>query len=159
MENQVAAQMLIRKPVEEVFRAFVDPEVTKEFWFTNSTGKLVEGQSVTWSWDIYGISEEVFVSTLDINKRIVIDWSTPKSTVEILFDEKHEEQTYVEIKCYGFSAEDDKLIATVSDLVGGFTTVLDGLKAFLEHGINLNLIADKYPDKNVKISGDYYSFP
>ena len=36
-------------------------------------------------------------------------------------------------------------IDTVKDATGGFTTVLDGLKAFLEHGINLNLIADKFP--------------
>gem|GEM_PF-6143995 len=27
----------------------------------------------------------------------------------------------------------------------GFTTVLDGLKAYLEHNLQLNLIADKFP--------------
>ncbi|SJN17484.1 hypothetical protein FM120_00535 [Sphingobacterium faecium PCAi_F2.5] len=31
------------------------------------------------------------------------------------------------------------------DSTGGFTTVLDGCKAYLEHGIDLNLIADKFP--------------
>jgi len=29
--------------------------------------------------------------------------------------------------------------------MGGFTTVLDGAKAWLEHNIHLNLITDKYP--------------
>jgi hypothetical protein len=33
----------------------------------------------------------------------------------------------------------------IKDNTGGFTTVLDGLKAFLEHNINLNLIMDKFP--------------
>lgn len=28
------AQMLIRKSVSEVFQAFIDPEVTRHFWFT-----------------------------------------------------------------------------------------------------------------------------
>jgi hypothetical protein len=28
---------------------------------------------------------------------------------------------------------------------GGFTAVLDNMKAYLEHNIKLNLIADKYP--------------
>jgi len=32
---------------------------------------------------------------------------------------------------------------------GGFTTVLDGLKAYLEHHIKLNLVADKFPGKLV----------
>jgi len=36
-------------------------------------------------------------------------------------------------------------LAVIKDSTGGFTTVLDGLKAFLEHNINLNLIADKFP--------------
>ena len=28
---------------------------------------------------------------------------------------------------------------------GGFTLVLAGLKAFLEHNVRLNLVADRYP--------------
>ena len=35
------AQMLIRRPVAEVFEAFVDPSTTTQFWFTKSTGRLV----------------------------------------------------------------------------------------------------------------------
>lgn len=34
IEPQAKAEMLIRKPVEEVFEAFVDPEITSKFWFT-----------------------------------------------------------------------------------------------------------------------------
>lgn len=45
----VEAQMLIRKPVEDVFEAFINPEVTTNFWFTKSTGKLEEGKTVTWN--------------------------------------------------------------------------------------------------------------
>jgi hypothetical protein len=32
--------MLIRRPVEEVFNAFVDPTVTTRFWFSRSSGQL-----------------------------------------------------------------------------------------------------------------------
>ena len=38
------AEMLIRKPVAEVFEAFVDPEITRRFWFTKSTGRLETGK-------------------------------------------------------------------------------------------------------------------
>lgn len=36
----VEAQMMIRKPVAEVFEAFVDPEITVNFWFTKSSNRL-----------------------------------------------------------------------------------------------------------------------
>jgi len=32
--------MLIRRPVAEVFEAFVDPAITTRFWFTRSSGRL-----------------------------------------------------------------------------------------------------------------------
>jgi hypothetical protein len=51
----VEAQMLIRKPVEDVFEAFINPEVTTHFWFTKSTGKLEEGKTITWEWEMYGV--------------------------------------------------------------------------------------------------------
>jgi uncharacterized protein YndB with AHSA1/START domain len=37
------AEMLIRKPVAEVLEAFVDPEITRRFWFTKSSEKLKAG--------------------------------------------------------------------------------------------------------------------
>jgi uncharacterized protein YndB with AHSA1/START domain len=37
------AQMLIRKPVAEVFKAFIDPELTRHFWFTTGSGRLETG--------------------------------------------------------------------------------------------------------------------
>lgn len=35
--------MLIRKPVSEVFEAFVNPDITSRFWFTKGSGRLQEG--------------------------------------------------------------------------------------------------------------------
>ncbi len=53
--------------------------------------------------------------------------------------------TYVIIRNYGFKQKGDELLQAIKDGTGGFTTVLDGLKAYLEHGIQLNLIQDKFP--------------
>jgi len=39
----------------------------------------------------------------------------------------------------------DELTDRRIDSTGGFTMVLAGLKAWLEHGIELNLIGDKFP--------------
>lgn len=40
------AEMLIRRPVAEVFEAFVDPAITTQFWFTHSTGRLDQHREV-----------------------------------------------------------------------------------------------------------------
>jgi uncharacterized protein YndB with AHSA1/START domain len=42
------AEMRIRRPVAEVFEAFVDPAVTTRFWFTKSSGRLEAGKQVQW---------------------------------------------------------------------------------------------------------------
>jgi uncharacterized protein YndB with AHSA1/START domain len=38
--------MLIRKPVADVFEAFVNPDITTKFWFTKSSGRLDAGKQV-----------------------------------------------------------------------------------------------------------------
>lgn len=141
----VETQMLIRKPVEEVFLSFVDPSITTNFWFTHSSGRLEAGKSVEWTWEMYNISADIKVIEVNDNNKIVFEWGQPSTTVEIEFTPIDNKGTYVVIKNYGFSQEGDALIAVIKDATGGFTTVLDGLKAYLEHGINLNLIADKFP--------------
>ena len=45
--------MLIRKPVADVFEAFVNPDITTKFWFTKSSGKLQADKQVRWEWEMY----------------------------------------------------------------------------------------------------------
>ena len=40
------AEMLIRRPVAEVFEAFINPTITTKFWFTRSSGRLEPGSQV-----------------------------------------------------------------------------------------------------------------
>lgn len=73
----VEAQMLIRKPVQDVFEAFINPEVTTHFWFTKSTGKLEEGKTVTWEWEMYGVKNVVNVHKIIPNQLIKTEWGEP----------------------------------------------------------------------------------
>ena len=141
------AAMLIRKPAAEVFEAFVDPAITTKFWFTKSTGRLEVGKRVTWTWEMYDVSTDVEVKEIEPNKRIVIDWGNrgEMTTVEWIFDAYKDDQTYVTITNSGFRGDGDKVVSDALDSKGGFTWVLAGLKALLEHNINLNVIADAYP--------------
>ena len=139
--------MLIRKPVAEVFEAFMNPEITTKFWFTKSSGRLEAGKQVTWTWEMYNASSQVTVKDVEQNKRILIEWSGYGSptTVEWIFTPYGNDATFVSITNSGFSGDGDELVKQALDSTGGFTWVLAGLKAYLEHNIMLNLIADRFP--------------
>jgi uncharacterized protein YndB with AHSA1/START domain len=139
--------MLIRKPVAEVFEAFVNPEITTKFWFTKSSGRLEAGKQIQWDWEMYDISIPITVKAIEPNKRIVIEWAgySGLTTVEWIFEPQPEETTFVRITEMGFTGNGDELVKRVTDSTGGFCLVLAGLKALLEHDIRLNLVADRFP--------------
>src|SRR5258705_12519838 len=139
------AQMLIRKPVEEVFEAFINPSITKNFWFTKGSDRLEVDKKITWHWEMYDISTTVIAKEILRNQKILFEWGQPSKTVEIKFKELDDDSTFVTVSEYGYNKSGDEVLAAIKDSTAGFTTVLDGLKAFLEHRINLNLIADKFP--------------
>jgi len=143
--KHIEVQMLIRKPVAQVFEAFIDPNITTNFWFTKGSGKLETGKTIIWEWEMYHASIRVFVKEIVKNERISIEWNEPPTQVDFLFNPLDADKTYVVIKNYGFKGTSDELLELFKDLTGGFTTVLDGLKAYLEYTIRLNLIADKFP--------------
>lgn len=141
------AAMLIRRPVAEVFEAFIDPAITSRFWFTKSSGRLEPGQHITWTWEMYEVSIDVEVKEIEVNKRILVDWGNYGSmtTVEWIFTPYADEMTYVTITNSGFQGDGDKVVGDALESTGGFTWVLAGLKALLEHNVELNVIADAFP--------------
>jgi uncharacterized protein YndB with AHSA1/START domain len=140
-------EMLIRKPIEQVFQAFINPEITTKFWFTKSSGKLEEGKETEWTWEMYNHSISVRAKMIELNKKIEIEWgnSDEISTVEWKFKNLGEIGTFVSIINSGFQGETEKIISQIRDSTEGFTLVLAGLKAYLEHNIELNLILDRFP--------------
>ena len=150
------AQMLIRRPVAEVFQAFADPAVTSRFWFTKGSGKLEVGKKLRWDWEMYGVSRQVDVKAIEPNRRILVEWSSPDNkpptptTVEWRFDPRSGDTTFVTITNTGFSGNGDQVVDQASNSMVGFSLVLAGLKALLEHNVALNLVADHAPEALVK---------
>lgn len=139
--------MLIRRPVAEVFAAFVDPAITTKFWFTKSSGLLEPGARVRWEWAMHGAAVDVDVRAVEPNERILIEWAGDPSptTVEWRFAPRPGGTTFVEIENAGFGGDADRAVAQALDATEGFTLVLAGLKAWLEDDLALNLVADRFP--------------
>jgi uncharacterized protein YndB with AHSA1/START domain len=146
------AQMLIRKPAAQVFEALVDPAITSRFWFSKGSGRLEVGQRVRWDWEMYGVGTDVDVKAIEENRRILIEWNGPDNpaSVEWRFEPRGEDQTFVAVKNWGFSGDAESVVAQALDSTGGFSFLLASLKAFLEHGIELNIVEDHAPDALVE---------
>jgi uncharacterized protein YndB with AHSA1/START domain len=138
--------MLIRRPVADVFAAFIDPDITTKFWFTKSSGRLETGKQIKWEWEMYGASTQITVKVIEPNKRILIEWDgySGRTTVEWKFAPQ-KDGTFVSITESGWTGDADDLVKYVADSTGGFTWTLAGLKALLEHNVRLNLVADRFP--------------
>ena len=146
---QAKAEMLIRKPVAEVFEAFVNPEITAQFWFSKGSARMEAGKQVQWDWQMYNFSVQIKVKIIEKNKRIVIEWMAfgPPTTVEWIFTPHTADSTFVSITNSGFSGDENAVIDQAIGSTEGFSFVLAGLKAYLEHRVRLNLIADRFPER------------
>lgn len=142
------AEMMIRKPVAEVFEAFVDPAITSQFWFTKGSGRLEAGKQVQWDWEMYNFSIQVNVREIEHNKRILVEWSAYEAPtlIEWVFKALTDDTTFVTVTNRGFTGDGDKILKQTIDSTEGFTFVLAGAKAWLEHSVQLNLVRDRHPE-------------
>ena len=119
------AEMLIRKPVAEVFEAFVNPAITSKFWFSKGGGRLEAGKEVTWDWEMYHFSVSVKVKAVE---------------------QRADGTTFVSVTNQGFPGNDSEAVQHALDSTEGFAFVLAGAKAFLEYKVRSNLVPDRLPD-------------
>jgi uncharacterized protein YndB with AHSA1/START domain len=143
------AEMLVRRPVAEVFEAFVDPGITSKFWFSRGTGRLEPGVTIQWHWEMYGFAMDATVRALEPNRRIEVEWGAEgedPTIIEWSFTDRQDGTTFVSIANSGFTGTADEQVAMAVNSTEGFAFVLAGAKAWLEHGIALNLVPDRFPD-------------
>lgn len=140
--------MLIRSSVDRVFEAFVDPSITQKFWFSRGSGKLELGKTVRWDWEMYLFSVEVRVKNLEPKKRIVVEWTAYGAPTEIewVFTARSDGTTFVNITNSGFAGSLQEVAQAAIGSTEGFSFVLAGAKALLEHDLQLNLVPDRFPD-------------
>jgi len=145
-QNFAKAEMLIRKPAE-VYEAFINPAITTKIWFTKSSGRLDENKELEWTWEMYNVTVPVRVISIEPNKKIAIEWGNYDETTAVEWDFKKlgDKETFVSIVNSSFKGTADEIISQVRDSTEGFAFLLAGLKALLEHNIQLNLVGDRFP--------------
>jgi uncharacterized protein YndB with AHSA1/START domain len=110
---------------------------------------MIPGAQLTWEWEMYGVSSQVWVKEVEENHRILFTWSgyIPEhpTTVDFRFIPVPGDATYVQVTKTGFTGTGDVLVRFAADSTGGFTFLISSLKALLEQDVVLGLVADAHP--------------
>lgn len=136
------ASLIIRKPADKVFEAFISPEHLSKFWLSSSSGTLSEGETVNWVFKVKGA--EAKTRGVRINPNELINWSWDDgSEVVIKLSSLRDGSTVVDVENFGFVGSEEEKLATTIDSTQGFAFVLCALKAYLENGSELGIMSDK----------------
>ena len=134
------ATMLIRRPVAEVFDAFVDPDKITKFWLEATTGPLTKDAQVSWRFMVPGATEVVTVTAFEDQRCIAFDWSDGIS-VNMEFKDHGNRTTRLAVEVIGF--QNGHAVDQVVNATEGFSIVLCDLKTLLETGRSASLVRDK----------------
>lgn len=133
----------IKKPVDEVFEAVVDPDKLSGYFTTGGAkGRLETGATVMWDFHDFPGAFPVEVVEVETNKRITFKWDNEVeggdkvTTVTMRFEALEGGRTLVSIAEEGWPENDPGFKASYGNCMG-WTQMLCAMKAWVEYGINL----------------------
>ena len=138
----VDISMLIRRPAQQVWEAFVDPDQIRRFWLARCSARLTVGATAHWEFKVAGSETDVDVVEADPGRLLLLRWDEGQ-LLRIEFEDRGD-AALVRIYLDGF--EGDDAAGQAIDAISGFTLVLSSLKVWLEHGIDSQLMYDRFPD-------------
>lgn len=140
------ARIRIRRPPSEVFAAFAEAGSMSKFWFSRRDDGLKEGETVSWFLGSgeHAVSFDVRVEELRPPSKLVISWERDGSFTQIVwtFEATERDDTILTIEESGFAGDDEAIVEQTLDSTGGFNQVIIAAKAWIEHGVALNVVAD-----------------
>ena len=101
------------------------------FGIGTCTTLLLSSKSWKWRKNI----ESILNGTPTLTIHPIVEWN---------FEDRAERGTYVSVVHSGFDMEAEDFIEQIVDSTGGFALVLAAAKVYLEHGIELNIVADRF---------------
>ncbi|MET0544907.1 MAG: SRPBCC domain-containing protein, partial [Caulobacterales bacterium] len=136
-ELAAKAEMLIHRPAQDVFDAFVQPDMLTKFWLSKASAALAPHETTHWEFMVKGASTDIRVECFDPPERLFFRFADD-SKVELCFKERDDGSTHVTVKNFELRNAEAAV-----DSTEGFTLVLSDLKTLLETGKSANLVRDK----------------
>jgi uncharacterized protein YndB with AHSA1/START domain len=138
MNTEITTKMKILRPVNEVFEAIVDPEKMANYWFSSGTGRVEQGETITWRYDEYNAEGIVYVSEVVENEKIIFSWGGEgqKTVVAITLEKLDKSTTIIQIIESGLQENDPEIVNKMLGQKEGWVYMLTCMKGYLENGIN-----------------------
>jgi len=136
LEIKVALQIL--KPANRVFEAIVDPAEMSNYFISRSSGRMIEGEELRWSFPEFEEEFPIRVGKIQRDEYISYHWDTDgrELLVEMELTPVDGRATIVTVTEKGMD-NDEAGIQWLMRNTGGWANFLACLKAYLEYGINL----------------------
>ncbi len=142
MQNEkleIKAAIQIQKPAEEVYEAIVDPENMKNYFISQSSGRMEKGKELTWKFPEFEGEVSIEVTNQIPDELISFVWEGAKAKklqVEMVLHKMPDDSTVVKVT-EGKMTADKAGIEWFGGNTEGWANFLACLKAYLEYGINL----------------------
>ena len=141
MENktlEIKAALQIRKPVNEVFEAIVDPIKMSNYFISKSSGRMEEGRQIKWQFPEFDMEFPIRIGKIESNKYVSFYWDMDgiELLVEMTLTPTETNATIVTVTEKKRN-NDDEGIKWLKGNTEGWANFLACLKAYLEYGINL----------------------
>jgi uncharacterized protein YndB with AHSA1/START domain len=138
LEIKVGLQVL--KPVAEVFEAIIDPAKMKNYFISESSGYMKEGEALTWKFPEMDIQFPVIIGKTEKDKYISFYWDGAmdgqQTFVEINLKAVDDAMTFITIT--EKSKENNEAgIKWLKSNTEGWANFLACLKAWMEYGVHL----------------------
>jgi len=137
MEIKFSIKSRIRKPVDEVFKAVVNPDILSTYFTTESSGPLEVGETVLWKWG--SESTEVTVIEYGENRTISFRWEAYNVNYETLVEidfQDSDADTIITISESGWHEDPEGLKSSYGHC-SGWQHMLSCMKARLEFNVDL----------------------
>lgn len=136
LEIKVVLQIL--KTASTVFEAIIDPEEMSNYFISEGSGKMVEGETLTWKFSELDMEFPVYVKKIEQDRYISYRWEVEGEMllVEMTLEPYGNDATVVTITEKDRD-NDEAGIKWLMGNTGGWVNFLACLKAYLEYGINL----------------------
>lgn len=148
MELKFDVSVRVSKPVEEVFEAVIAPEKLSGYFTTGGAkGRIETGATVIWDFHDFPGAFPVKIIEVETNRRIILKWDAHEpgyegpayqTTVTMTFEPlDRNTRTLVSIREEGWPPDRQTALKGSYDNCMGWSHMLAGLKAWLDHGITL----------------------
>jgi len=131
--------LVMQKPVHEVFEAIADPGKMKNYFISESSGRMEEGKELTWKFPELELEFPIRVDGIEKDKYLSYFWKDPEGNetlVEITLTPKESSSTFVSVTEKS-RENDEEGIKWLKSNTEGWANFLACMKAYLDYGINL----------------------